>query len=166
MRFAVHVGRRRDGLRGPRDSHDDQQRRNADQNKPEIAPNWNVSGTWEFRRRRTLAGERDRGSQGGLSLPRLRSGPASCRQIMLVKRLPDQVLDYRPVADVQLLRGVVPLIQRWRGEVNIHKLDLVHHVPRVRENARPFRLRHQLIILSVILFQQMCSPLLWCPVRI
>ena len=62
----------------------------------EIGPNWNVSGTWIFRFLRLFAGE----DEGGLSLPAPRSRVACCRQIMLVKRLPDQGLDYRLAADV------------------------------------------------------------------
>ena len=38
--------------------------------------------------------------EGGLSLPLPRSRVACCSQIMLVKRLPDQGLDYRLAADV------------------------------------------------------------------
>ena len=38
--------------------------------------------------------------EGGLSLPLPRRRVACCRQIMLVKRLPDQGLDHRLAADV------------------------------------------------------------------
>ena len=55
-----------------------------------------LTGTWKLRRPAAFAGE----DEGGLSLPLLRSRVACCRQIMLVKRLPDQGLDYRLAADV------------------------------------------------------------------
>src|SRR5215467_4344114 len=55
---------------------------------------------------------------------------------MLVKGLPDQRLDYRLAADVQLLCRVVQLVQHRRSEVYIHPLDWAHHAPRVCEKTR------------------------------
>jgi hypothetical protein len=55
---------------------------------------------------------------------------------MLVKRLPDQGLDYSLAADVQFLSRGVQLVQHWRREVNIHTPNWAHHVPRVCEETR------------------------------
>ena len=69
-----------------------------------------------------------------LSLPR--SGLASCCQIMLVKRLPDQGLDYRLAANVQFLCRVIQFVQHRRRKVYIHPLNWTHYLPRVCEKTR------------------------------
>src|SRR5262249_40406835 len=72
----------------------------------------------------------------GFSPPLLRTGPARCGQIILVKRLPNYGLDYRLAANVQLLCSVVQFVQHLRSEVYIHPLDRAHHASRVCEKPR------------------------------
>src|ERR1700688_334530 len=70
------------------------------------------------------------------ALTLLRSGLACCCQIVLVKRLSNQSLDYCLAADVQLFCCVVQFVQHRRREIYIDMLDRTHHVARVREKTR------------------------------
>jgi hypothetical protein len=79
-------------------------------------------------------GDGARGTRCSLAAPG--GWPVLPRSILLLKRLPDQCLDHRLPADIQLFRSSVQFFKHSRSQVNVDPLDRPHHPSRIGEERR------------------------------